>query len=41
MFFINPFTLLFELNFMPWIFGAFGFFGVFLLLKKMLLGRGV
>ena len=41
MFFINPFSLLFELNFMPWIFGAFGFFGLFLLLKKMLLGRGV
>lgn len=40
MFFVNPFTYLFQLEFMPWIFGAFGFFGVFLLLKKIF-GRGV
>ncbi len=40
MFFVNPLTYLFQLNFIPWIFGAFALFGVILCLKKVF-GRGV
>lgn len=36
MFFINPFEFLFQFDFSIYIFSAFAFFGVMLLLQKLL-----
>lgn len=39
MFFINPFAILFEFSFAPFLFGAFGLFGLMLCLRKLIMGR--
>lgn len=39
MFLINPFEYLFEFEFASYIFAAFAFFGVMLLVQKLVFGR--